>query len=94
MGAMVAKQPNGLLCVFSSVVDNITEYNLTEEEYIELRAEEAREAARRTLKYNVRPFEMVTEVMESSIELGHVNMTMDEWKKLLHTMSIEKERKE
>ena len=46
MGAFIARQPNGLLCRWSSVVDNITHYNMTEEEYIEYRAEKAREEAR------------------------------------------------
>ena len=36
MGAYIARQPNGLLCRFSSVVDAVTHYNYSEEEYIEL----------------------------------------------------------
>lgn len=36
MGAFIARQPNGLLCRFSSVVDCVTDYNMTEEEYIEM----------------------------------------------------------
>lgn len=39
MGSFIARQPNGLLCRFSSVVDTITDYNLTDEEYIEMCAE-------------------------------------------------------
>ena len=41
MGAFIARQPNGLLCRFSSVVDCITDYNMTEDEYIEMCAEKA-----------------------------------------------------
>lgn len=41
MGAFIARQPNGLLCRFSTVVDCITDYNMTEEEYIEMCAEKA-----------------------------------------------------
>lgn len=44
MGAFIARQPNGLLCRFSSVVDCITDYNMTEDEYIEMCAEKARES--------------------------------------------------
>lgn len=33
MGAFIARQPNGLLCRFSSVVDCITDYNMTTEEH-------------------------------------------------------------
>lgn len=43
MGAYIARQPNGLLCRFSSSVDAVTHYNYSEEEYIELCAERARE---------------------------------------------------
>lgn len=32
MGAFVARQPNGLLCRFSTVTDCITNYNMTEED--------------------------------------------------------------
>lgn len=36
MGAFIAKQPNGLYCRFSTVVGTITDYNMTEEDYIKL----------------------------------------------------------
>ena len=35
MGAFVAQQPNGLYCRFSSVVDTVTHWNMTFEEYVE-----------------------------------------------------------
>lgn len=50
MGAFIARQPNGLLCRWSSVVDNITHYNMTDEDYIEYRAECARKEARLELR--------------------------------------------
>lgn len=34
MAGMIAKQPNGLYCRYSGVVDTITHYNFTEEEYL------------------------------------------------------------
>lgn len=63
MGAFIARQPNGLLCRHSSVVDCITEYNMTEEEYIEMCAERAREEARFNLQQKsfVKPYEWVIE---------------------------------
>lgn len=63
MGAFIARQPNGLLCRWSSVVDNFTHYNMTEEEYIEYRAECAREQARLDLQNShfVRPFSEILE---------------------------------
>lgn len=91
MGAMVAKQPNGLLCRYSSIIEDITDYNMTEERYIELcverAAERAREEARRVLDYHLRPFEEVVEQMESSIELGHSELNKKEWEKALESMS-------
>ena len=58
MGAFIARQPNGLLCRWSSIVNNITHYNMTEEGYIEYCAELAREGARDNLqnKRFVKPF--------------------------------------
>lgn len=35
MGAFVAQQPNGLYCRFSSVVDTVTHWNMTFDEYVE-----------------------------------------------------------
>lgn len=35
MGAFIARQPNGLLCRFSSVVDCPTHWNFTREEYLD-----------------------------------------------------------
>lgn len=34
MGSFIAKQPNGLYCRFSSVVDCPTHWNMTREEYL------------------------------------------------------------
>ena len=59
MGVFIARQPNGLLCRFSTVVDTVTHYDMTDEEYIEMCAEDAREKARETLKSNVKTFEWV-----------------------------------
>ena len=59
MGTFIAKQPNGLYCRFSTVVDTITHADMTDEEYIEMCAEEAREKAREILKRGVKPFEWV-----------------------------------
>ena len=46
MGAYIFRQPNGLLGRFSTIVDCPTHYNMTDEDYIELCAERAREEAR------------------------------------------------
>ena len=63
MGALIARQPNGLLCRWSSIVDNLTHYNMTEEDYIEYCAECAREKARLDLQEPgfIRPFSEIIE---------------------------------
>lgn len=61
MGAFIAKQPNGLYCRYSYVVDNITHHNMTEEDYIELCVERAKEEAKEILE-KAKPF---SEVLES-----------------------------
>lgn len=81
MGAFIVKQPNGLYCRFSTVVDCPTNWNMTEEDYIELKAEQARDEARRTLERYVRPFEWVEEYFHPN------NMTEEEFKKILKEMS-------
>lgn len=69
MGAFVAKQPNGLYCRFSSVVDTITDYNMTEKDYIKLcqaryGEESGEKEAKDVLKNYLRPF---SEVLESFV---------------------------
>ncbi len=46
MGSVIFKQPNGLYGRYSSVVDEITDYNMTEEGVIELFVEMAKESAK------------------------------------------------
>jgi hypothetical protein len=63
MGGFIAKQPNGLYCRFSTVVDTVTDWNMTEEQYIDMCVQkaikEAREDAIDTLKRWQRPFSEV-----------------------------------
>lgn len=80
MGAFIVKQPNGLYCRFSTVVDCPTDYNMTEEEYIELCAEKGREDARHTLDRYVRPYSWVKEYFRP------YNMTEEEFEKVCESM--------
>lgn len=80
MGAFIARQPNGLLCRFSSVVDTLTHYNMTEEEYIEYCAEKAREDAKWLLERNVKPFNLVIK------EFRPMNMSVEEFNAYLREM--------
>lgn len=61
MGGFVCRQPNGKLCRFSIVVDTITHYNMTDEEYIEMKAEQAREEAREVIEKYLKPYEWIDE---------------------------------
>lgn len=80
MGAFIARQPNGLLCRFSSVVDTLTHYNMTEEEYIEYCAEKAREDAKWLLEHNVKPFNLVIK------EFRPRNVSVEEFNAYLREM--------
>ena len=81
MGSFIAKQPNGLICRFSSVVDAPTDWNMTPEDYADLRAGMAREEAYRTIQYNIKPFEWVEEYFRPG------EMTKGEFKKFLKEVS-------
>ena len=85
MGAFVSKQPNGLYCRFSSVVDCPTNYNMTAEEYIELCAEQAREEAKWVLENHLYPFQLVVD------RFRPMNMTQDEFDQLLKDVGYTKE---
>lgn len=45
MGRFLIKQPNGKYCLFSTTVDCPVMYNLTKEEYINYKVEQAKEYA-------------------------------------------------
>ena len=85
MGSYIARQPNGLLCRFSSIVDSVTHINLTEEDYIELCAEKARKEARINLedKRFIQSFDRVLE------DTRYDNMTYDEWQGYLKEMGYD-----
>lgn len=42
MSQQIIKQPNGKYCLFSSIVDNITHYDMTKEDIVEVWVEKAR----------------------------------------------------
>lgn len=69
MGSFIARQPNGLLCRWSSIVDNLTHYDMTEEDYIEYCAECARKEARLDLQNPlfVRPFSEILEKRDKDL---------------------------
>lgn len=80
MGAFIARQPNGLLCRWSSVVDNITHYNMSDEDYIEYCAECARKEARLDLQnpFFVRPFSEILEKRDEDLVLLYISVIENE----------------
>lgn len=79
MGSFIARQPNGLLCRFSTVVDTVTHWNMTAEDYIEYCAEVAREEAKFKLNF-IHKFD---EVKESFVPENH---TCEEFLEILREM--------
>lgn len=69
MVGMIAKQPNGLYCRYSSVVDTITHYNFTEEEYLNniTGTVSNREEGIDVLENYLHPFEEVEELLRSEV---------------------------
>jgi GH25 family lysozyme M1 (1,4-beta-N-acetylmuramidase) len=43
MGRQIIKQPNGLYCIWSTIVDDIIACDMTREDYINMRVEEEKE---------------------------------------------------
>ena len=87
MGAFICKQPNGLYCRFSTIVDCPTDWNMTEEDYVELCKEKAEREARETLANHLRPFDWVKDYYHPN------NMTPKEFTQFLKDTSEQVEEK-
>lgn len=85
MGSFISRQPNGLLCRFSTIVDTVTDYNMTNEEYIEMCAEKARAEAKETLEKHLQPFNEVLDRFAPN------NMTIQEFRKCCEEMGANHE---
>ena len=89
MGAFIAKQPNGLYCRFSTVVDTVTHYNMTFEDYVKdvqmgkygRNRAAAEKEAREIIKHFMRPFQEVIDRFVPN------NQTEDEFNELLKDMN-------
>ncbi len=80
MAGFVVRQPNGLLCRFSTVVDCPTNYNMTDEDYIELCKEKAAAEARDVLENYIKPFSWLEDYFYPN------NMSEEEFKEILKEM--------
>lgn len=78
--SFIARQTNGLLCRYSSVTDCITDYNMTEEDYINICIERAREEAKVVLKDYVRDMQMVKDYFNPN------NMSEPQFEEILKEM--------
>lgn len=81
MGGFISKQPNGLYCRFSTVVDCPTDWNMTVEDYIYLCKRKAEEGAREVLEAYLQPFEMVVKSFSPN------NMSQEEFNKFLEDVN-------
>lgn len=77
MGSFITKQPNGLYCRFSTVVDCPTHWNMTQDDYIEMRKQRAEKEAIDTLKHHLYDFELVKNRFCPN------NMTQEEFEQFL-----------
>lgn len=83
MAGFISKQPNGLYCRFSSVVDCPTHWNMTREDYINMKMQEAKEEAEDVLDNHLKPFELVLESFRNN------NMTDKEFNKFKRDVGCE-----
>lgn len=82
MGSYICKQPNGKYCRFSTVVDTVTDWNMTKEDYIELCKKKAEKEAIDVLQNHLQPFERIGE------DFSPNNNTQREFNKILKEMEI------
>ena len=76
----IVRQPNGKLCRFSTICDCPTDWNMTDDEYVELCAQKAREEARETIRKARRTIEDMIEDFRPN------NMTNQEFEMILKEM--------
>lgn len=85
MSGLISRQPNGLLCRHSTVTDCVTDYNMTEEDYINLCKERAAEEAKEIIEKYMKDFSEVKERFRPT------NMTAEEFQQILLEMKLPKE---
>lgn len=84
MAGIICKQPNGLYCRFSTVVDTFTHINMTKQDYIDYCVERATKDAKRdaldVLEHYVRPLSKAKELFAPN------NNTVEEFNEMLREM--------
>lgn len=80
MAGLIAKQPNGLYCRISTVVDAPTHWNMTEQEYIDMRVEKAKKEAKDVLANYCYDFDVAL----NRVRYGKdTNMTTEEYEQFI-----------
>lgn len=87
MAGFVSKQPNGLYCRFSSVTDCPTAWNMTREDYINMKMQEAKEDAEDVLDNYLKPFDMVVDMYYPN------NMTKEEFDKFKEWLDSDRSKR-
>lgn len=86
MGGMIAKQPNGLYCRISTVVDAPTHWNMTEKDYINMCVDKAKEEAKNVLANYCHDFDVAL----NRVRYGKdTNMTLEEYEKFIKDCNTE-----
>lgn len=86
MAGLIARQPNGLYCRISTVVDAPTHWNMTEQEYIDMRVERAKEETKYVLANCCYDFDVTL----NRVRYGKdTNMTTEEYEKFIKDCNTE-----
>ena len=86
MAGLIAKQPNGLYCRISTVVDAPTHWNMTEQDYIGMRVKQAKEDAKIVLANYCYDFDTAL----NRVRYGKdTNMTAEEYEKFIKDCNTE-----
>lgn len=86
MAGLIAKQPNGLYCRISTVVDAPAHWNMTEQDYIDMCVKNAEEKAENALANYCYDFDVVL----NRVRYGEdTNMTTEEYEKFIKDCNTE-----
>lgn len=80
MAGIIAKQPNGLYCRISTVVDAPTNWNMTKQDYIDLCVEKAKQDAKYVLENHCYDFDYA---LRHILYGKNTNMTCDEYEQFI-----------
>lgn len=90
MAGLIAKQPNGLYCRISTVVDAPTDWNMTEQDYIDMCVKKAKEEAKIVLANYCYDFDVAL----NRVRYGKdTEMTTEEYEKFIKDCNTEVKEK-